>query len=114
MNHYVVLTKVRKSSYVVHDPALGKRIIGLQEMSNIISPAWLWNFGPIRTFSKKRQSTLRLLDLMRNIVGLKSALIKIFAFSVIIEAIGLYSHWYQLVTDHVIMAHDQSLVIVIV
>ncbi|PAT22557.1 colicin V synthesis protein, partial [Klebsiella quasipneumoniae] len=34
MNHYVVLTKVRKSSFVVHDPALGKRIIGNQEMSN--------------------------------------------------------------------------------
>ena len=34
MNHYVVLTKVRKSSFIVHDPALGKRIIGNQEMSN--------------------------------------------------------------------------------
>lgn len=29
MNHYVVLTKVRRSSFVVHDPALGKRIIGI-------------------------------------------------------------------------------------
>ncbi|MBN0077615.1 hypothetical protein JTL69_35045, partial [Pseudomonas aeruginosa] len=36
-NHYVVLTKVRKSSYVVHDPALGKRIIGLQEMSGFVN-----------------------------------------------------------------------------
>ena len=34
MNHYVVLTKVRKSSFIVHDPSLGKRVIGLQEMSN--------------------------------------------------------------------------------
>ncbi len=34
MNHYVVLTKVRKSSFIVHDPALGKRVIGNQEMSN--------------------------------------------------------------------------------
>ena len=24
MNHYVVLTKVRKSSFIIHDPALGK------------------------------------------------------------------------------------------
>lgn len=34
LNHYVVLTKVRKSSFIVHDPALGKRVIGIQEMSN--------------------------------------------------------------------------------
>ncbi|MCP6570864.1 cysteine peptidase family C39 domain-containing protein, partial [Klebsiella pneumoniae] len=33
MNHYVVLTKVRISSFVLHYPALGKRIIGNQEMS---------------------------------------------------------------------------------
>ncbi len=51
---------------------------------------------------------------MRNIVGLKSALIKIFAFSVVIEAIGLLLPiGTQLVTDHVIMAHDQSLLSVI-
>ncbi len=51
---------------------------------------------------------------MRNIVGLKSALLKIFAFSVVVEAIGLLLPiGTQLVTDHVIMAHDQSLLSVI-
>ncbi|HBS5911796.1 TPA: colicin V synthesis protein, partial [Klebsiella pneumoniae] len=89
MNHYVVLTKVRKSSYVVHDPALGKRIIGLQEMSNNFTGVAL-ELWPDQNFQQeKAKARLRLLDLMRNIVGLKSALIKIFAFSVVIEAIGL-------------------------
>ena len=51
---------------------------------------------------------------MRNIVGLKSTLIKLFAFSVVIEAIGLLLPiGTQMVTDHVIMAHDQSLLAVI-
>lgn len=51
---------------------------------------------------------------MRNIVGLKSVLLKIFAFSVVVEAIGLLLPiGTQLVTDHVIMAHDQSLLSVI-
>ncbi|HDE1135570.1 peptidase domain-containing ABC transporter [Klebsiella pneumoniae] len=114
MNHYVVLTKVRKSSYVVHDPALGKRIIGLQEMSNNFTGVAL-ELWPDQNFQQeKAKARLRLLDLMRNIVGLKSALIKIFAFSVIIEAIGLLLPiGTQLVTDHVIMAHDQSLLSVI-
>lgn len=51
---------------------------------------------------------------MHKIVGLKSALIKIFAYSVVVEAIGLLLPiGTQLVTDHVIMAHDQSLLSVI-
>jgi ATP-binding cassette, subfamily B, bacterial CvaB/MchF/RaxB len=105
MNHYVVLTKVRKSSYVVHDPALGKRIIGLQEMSNNFTGVAL-ELWPDQNFQQeKAKARLRLLDLMRNIVGLKSALIKIFAFSVVIEAIGLLLPiGTQLVTDHVIIS----------
>lgn len=114
MNHYVVLTKVRRSSFVVHDPALGKRIIGIQEMSNNFTgiAMELW---PDQNFQQeKAKSRLRLLDLMRNIVGLKSTLIKLFAFSVVIEAIGLLLPiGTQMVTDHVIMAHDQSLLAVI-
>lgn len=114
MNHYVVLTKVRKSSFVVHDPALGKRIIGIQEMSNNFTGIAM-ELRPDQNFQQeKAKSRLRLLDLMRNIVGLKSTLIKLFAFSVVIEAIGLLLPiGTQMVTDHVIMAHDQSLLAVI-
>lgn len=114
MNHYVVLTKVRKSSFVVHDPALGKRVIGLQEMSNYFTGVAL-ELWPEQNFRQETvKSRLRLIDLMRNIVGLKSTLLKIFAFSVVIEAIGLLLPiGTQLVTDHVIMAHDESLLAVI-
>lgn len=114
MNHYVVLTKVRKSSFVINDPAMGKRIIGMQEMSNNFTGVAL-ELWPDQNFQQeKAKSRLRLLDLMRNIVGLKSVLVKIFAFSVVVEAIGLLLPiGTQLVTDHVIMAHDQSLLSVI-
>ncbi|SXR89049.1 secretion ATPase [Klebsiella pneumoniae] len=114
MNHYVVLTKVRKSSFIVHDPALGKRVIGNQEMSNYFTGIAL-ELWPDQNFQQeKAKSRLRLLDLMRNIIGLKSTLLKIFAFSVVVEAIGLLLPiGTQLVTDHVIMAHDQSLLSVI-
>ncbi|MCY1780660.1 cysteine peptidase family C39 domain-containing protein, partial [Klebsiella pneumoniae] len=114
MNHYVVLTKVRKSSFIVHDPALGKRIIGIQEMSNNFTGIALELWPDQHFQQEKAKSRLRLLDLMRNIVGLKSALLKIFAFSVVVEVIGLLLPiGTQLVTDHVIMAHDQSLLSVI-
>ncbi len=114
MNHYVVLTKVRKSSFVVHDPAMGKRVIGLQEMSNFFTGV-AFELWPDKSFKQEKAKTrLKLIDLMRNIVGLKGTLIKIFAFSVVIEAIGLLLPiGTQMVTDHVIMAHDQSLLAVI-
>ncbi len=53
MNHYVVLTKVRKSSFIVHDPALGKRVIGNQEMSNYFTGI-ARNSGRIKTFNRKK------------------------------------------------------------
>ncbi len=114
MNHYVVLTKVRKSSFVINDPAMGKRIIGMQEMSNNFTGVAL-ELWPDQNFQQeKAKSRLQLLDLMRNIVGLKSVLVKIFAFSVVVEAIALLLPiGTQMVTDHVIMAHDQSLLSVI-
>lgn len=114
MNHYVVLTKVCKSSYIIHDPSLGKRIIGLQEMSNHFTGIAL-ELWPDQNFQQKKvKSRLRLLDLMNNIVGLKSVLLKIFAYSIVIEAISLLLPvGTQLVTDHVIMAHDQNLLSII-
>ncbi|WP_159566135.1 peptidase domain-containing ABC transporter [Budvicia diplopodorum] len=114
MNHYVVLVAVRRSSFVVHDPGMGKRVIGIQEMSNNFTGVAL-ELWPDNNFQQETvKSRLRLLDLMKNIVGLKAALLKIFALSVVIEAIGLLLPiGTQLVTDHVIIAHDHSLLAVI-
>ncbi len=114
MNHYVVLVAVKRSSFIVHDPALGKRVIGIQEMSNNFTGVAmeLWPDNNFR--QEKVKSRLRLMDLMKNVVGLKSALTKIFALSVVIEAINLLMPiGTQLVTDHVIIAHDHSLLSVI-
>ncbi|UNA34699.1 cysteine peptidase family C39 domain-containing protein [Klebsiella pneumoniae subsp. pneumoniae] len=106
--------KGKENAFVIHDPALGKRIIGINEMSNNFTGVAL-ELWPDHNFQQEEaKSRLRLLDLMHKIVGLKSALIKIFAYSVVVEAIGLLLPiGTQLVTDHVIMAHDQSLLSVI-
>ncbi|WP_265102177.1 cysteine peptidase family C39 domain-containing protein, partial [Klebsiella variicola] len=105
---------VRKNGFIIHDPALGKRVIGISEMSNNFTGVAL-ELWPDHNFQQEEaKSRLRLLDLMHKIVGLKPALIKIFAYSVVVEAIGLLLPiGTQLVTDHVIMAHDQSLLSVI-
>ncbi|MFZ3620568.1 peptidase domain-containing ABC transporter [Leclercia barmai] len=114
MNHYVVLVKIRNSGFVIHDPSLGKRVISNKELSNHFTGVAL-ELWPDHNFQQeKAKSRLRLIDLMKNISGLKNALVKIFAFSVVVEAINLLLPiGTQLVTDHVIIAHDQSLLSVI-
>lgn len=114
MNHFVVLVKVGHSSFVIHDPAFGRRTVSMKDMSNHFTGVAL-ELWPDKEFHKETVKTkLRLLDLMKNINGLPGALMKIFALSVVIEAINLLLPvGTQLVTDHVIQAHDYDLLTVI-
>lgn len=114
LNHYVVLVAIKGKRFVINDPAMGRRVIHHKEMSEnftgIAMEAW-----PDSNFKQEKKiSRLRLLDLMRNIVGLKSALTKIFMLSIVVEMVNLLMPMgMQLVTDHVITAHDDNLLLVI-
>ncbi|WP_428944989.1 peptidase domain-containing ABC transporter [Pantoea sp. FN060301] len=114
MNHFVVLVKVRHNAFVIHDPAFGRRVVGMQDMSNHFTGVAL-ELWPDKEFQKETIKTkLRLTDLMRNINGLTGALIKILSLSVVIESVNLLLPvGTQLVTDHVIQAHDYDLLTVI-
>jgi ATP-binding cassette subfamily B protein RaxB len=114
MNHFVVLVKRRRAGWVIHDPAMGKRIVGIKELSEHFTGVAV-EFWPDSNFEKGDYKTrVKLLDLVRNVEGLKGALVKIAALSVVIEAINLLLPvGMQLVTDHVIVAHDSGLLMVI-
>ncbi|MEG0277893.1 MAG: peptidase domain-containing ABC transporter [Morganella sp. (in: enterobacteria)] len=109
-NHFLVLVKIKGNRFVLHDPAYGRRVVGMEEMSRnftgVALEAW-----PGSTFTKQEVvKKLSLRKLIGNIHGLKKALLKIFAFSVVIEAIGLIMPiGTQLVMDHAIPAGDKGL-----
>lgn len=114
LNHFVVLVAIKGKRFIIHDPALGRRVVHLQELSENFSGIALeaWPDSDFR--QEKQRSRLKLLDLMHNMVGLKSALIKIFMLSVVIETVNLLLPMgMQIVTDHVITAHDENLLLVI-
>ncbi|HEC2577288.1 TPA: peptidase domain-containing ABC transporter [Raoultella ornithinolytica] len=114
LNHFVVLVAIKEKRFIIHDPALGRRVVHLQELSENFSGIALeaWPDSDFR--QEKQRSRLKLLDLMHNMVGLKSALIKIFMLSVVIETVNLLLPMgTQIVTDHVITAHDENLLLVI-
>lgn len=114
MNHFVVLVAKRRASWVIHDPASGKRIIGIKELSQHFTGVAV-EFWPDSHFEKREVKTrIRLIELVRNVTGLKGALVKIAALSVVIEAVNLLLPiGMQLVTDHVIQARDHGLMTVI-
>lgn len=114
LNHFVVLVAVRRNYIVIHDPALGRRAIGVHELSQHFTgiALELWpdsDFTPVI-----QQNRLQLRRLLSNISGLKGALTKIFCLSLIIEAISLLMPvGTQLVLDHVIQASDHHLLALI-
>ncbi|CDL83139.1 peptidase domain-containing ABC transporter [Xenorhabdus cabanillasii] len=114
MNHFVVLVSVKKNKITIHDPAFGQRVMSTQEFSKhftgIALELWPGNdFTPV-----KKQNRLRIISLLNNIQGIKSALGKIFFLSVVIEAINiLLPVGTQLVMDHVIVAQDHNLLTII-
>lgn len=114
MKHFVVLVSISRGRAVIHDPAFGRKVMELHELSRHFTGVALelWpdsEFQPI-----KQQSRLRFRKLMANVHGLKGALFKIFCLSIVIEAINLLLPvGTQLVMDHVILAGDHDLLALI-
>ncbi len=110
MNHFVVLVAVKRGRFIIHDPALGRRMVGLREMSQhftgVALEIWPGNeFTPL-----KARSGVSLWSMMKNISGLAGFLCKIFCLSLVVEAVNiLIPIGTQLVMDHVLIARDHDL-----
>lgn len=113
-NHFVVLVKVRRNRVVLHDPARGRRVVGLEELSQSFTGVAL-EVWPGNTFiAETVRNHLSLSTLMGGIYGLKATLAKLFCLSLIIETINLVLPIAtQLVMDHAIPAGDGGLLTLI-
>ncbi|MBT0730085.1 peptidase domain-containing ABC transporter [Rosenbergiella nectarea] len=109
-NHFVVLTKVTHKSCTIHDPAVGKRVVSMEEVSKSFTGIAL-ELWPKQEFKKETtKERIKLSALLRNAKGIKAALTKIVLFSIVIEAITLVLPvGTQLVMDHVIPSNDHGL-----
>ena len=110
MNHFVVLVAVRRSRFIIHDPALGRRVVGMREMSEHFTGVAL-EIWPTNEFTPlKARSGVSLWSMMKNISGLAGFLGKIFCLSLVVEAVNiLIPVGTQLVMDHVLIARDHDL-----
>ncbi|EXI63002.1 colicin V synthesis protein [Mannheimia granulomatis] len=113
-NHFVVLTHATKAHFTVHDPAFGKRKLSRAEFSNHFTGVALEVWTEVKFEKQKNENTISLYETFKGISGIKGALVKIFALSMLIELIALLMPiGTQLVMDHVMHAKDQSLLLII-
>lgn len=113
-SHFVVLVRVKRNRFVLHDPARGRRIVGQEEMfqyfTGVALEVWPGSEFTVETVNNR----INIRTLIHSIYGIKSTLAKIFCLSVMIEAINLVIPvGTQLVMDHAIPAGDKGLLTLI-
>ncbi|ECP8567604.1 peptidase domain-containing ABC transporter [Salmonella enterica subsp. enterica] len=109
-NHFVVLVGVKRNGFILHDPARGRITVSKAEASKCFTgiALELWPGSSFR--SERVKKRLNLVTLINSVHGIKGALLKIFALSLVVEAIGLILPiGTQLVMDHALPASDRGL-----
>ncbi|CCP06685.1 putative microcin-H47 secretion/processing ATP-binding protein mchF [Erwinia amylovora MR1] len=88
-NHFVVLKKISRKGAVIHDPALGKRVVSNKELSNKFTGIAL-EVWPQTEFKKEKVSqSVTITDMFRGVAGLGGVLFKIILLSLFIEILAL-------------------------
>ncbi|WP_232368318.1 peptidase domain-containing ABC transporter [Alteromonas sp. MB-3u-76] len=110
MKHFVVLTQVTHKKVTINDPALGERILTLDEASRCITGIAL-EVLPANEFTPKKSTpTISLNDFFSNAVGFKRNLLVLIALSIVLQLFVLVSPYYmQTVVDDVLIYNNNAL-----
>jgi ATP-binding cassette, subfamily B, bacterial CvaB/MchF/RaxB len=114
MNHFVVLTKVSKTTITIMDPAQGERRYTLSDASPHLTGAVL-ELTPSPAFHPAYNvAKMRLADLWSRATGLKKSLLQLLAIAVVLEVFALASPLVnQIVVDEAITKGDMNLLTVL-
>src|SRR5437763_3683271 len=103
-NHFVVLVRVGGRGMVIHDPAVGRRLVPVQEVdkrfTGIVLEAW-----PTEGFERKTErARVRIWDLLRRTYGFGAAATQVLVMTLVLEVIGIVIPiGFQLVLDDVVV-----------
>lgn len=114
LNHFVVLDKVGASKVTILDPAIGKRVLSLAEVSDHFTGVAL-ELTPSAEFKpQKTAPTVSARQLTGRIAGLWPALTQILALSVALQAFVILAPFYmQWVVDQALVSADKNLLTVL-
>ncbi|MBQ0721283.1 MAG: peptidase domain-containing ABC transporter [Gammaproteobacteria bacterium] len=114
LNHFVVLKEVSGSKVVIHDPARGRKVLTLEELSKHFTGIAV-ELTPTKSFKpQKAVEQVRLLDFLRTTGGIKKAFGQLLVLSVLLQIFAIASPFYmQLVVDQALTTYDRDLLTVL-
>lgn len=113
-SHFVILVRVTKRAYIIHDPAAGRRTISPRELAEHFTGVALELWPDAGFTPYKQRHRLEIRTLARSITGLRSSLAIVFCLSLITEFISLLLPvGTQMVMDHAVPASDRGLLMLI-
>lgn len=114
LNHFVVLKSVGKKSIEIHDPALGRKVLSLEEASDRFTGVAL-ELAPAKDFKPtKSRAPTRISDLWSEIEGFWPALFQVLLLSIALQIVVFVAPFQmQLVVDEAIGRNDRNLLTVL-
>src|ERR1700744_1034655 len=106
-NHFVVLSEIRGNKAVIHDPAVGRRVLKLSDVSGSFTGIALELTPNMQFESKPKPASVPVRKLVGSVQGLKSTALHIFLLAVVLELFTLLSPLFvQFVMDDVLADAD--------
>ncbi|SDK50888.1 peptidase domain-containing ABC transporter [Microbulbifer yueqingensis] len=114
MNHFVVLQSVQRNKVVIHDPAMGERVLTHEEFGQHFTGIAL-ELTPTEEFQPgEDRQHLRLRHFWSRITGLKRSLAQVLVLSLLLQIFAVVTPFYmQTVVDDVILRNDENLLLVL-
>lgn len=114
LNHFVVLTEVRRQGVVIHDPARGRSRVAFDELSSHFTGVAL-ELSPTEQFKPRDEvRRIRLRDLVGRLPGLGRILAQLFLLGAALQVFSIVGPLLmQLILDQVIVAGDRGLLTVL-
>ncbi len=114
LNHFVVLTEIKRRKAVIFDPNVGRRTLSLSELSKHFTGVAL-ELAPNEQFERKTEvSRISIKQLIGRMPGLGRTLLQLFLLAVVVEVFSIASPLFmQLVLDHAVIAGDRDLLTVL-
>jgi ATP-binding cassette subfamily B protein RaxB len=110
LDHFVVLEKVAGNKVWIIDPAIGRRVLTLEETSKHFTGVAMEVTPTQRFKAEKARHALSLGDFFRNARLLRPALLKLFGLSVALQVLAILAPFYtQIIIDQVLAARDHDL-----
>jgi ATP-binding cassette subfamily B protein RaxB len=114
LNHFVVLTEVKRRKAVILDPNVGRRTMSLSEVSKHFTGVAL-ELTPNEQFERKTEvNRISIRQLIGRLPGFGRTLLQLLLLAVVVEVFAIASPLFmQLVIDHAVIAGDRDLLTVL-